>query len=89
MSRRDPATAYSEETVLIVPPVTVAVIDGLLAELSKGSSIVSKYRMIDMLLDVRRSVWTPNDLSLAVTPVMQKNALAKVRKLTEAERAAL
>lgn len=88
MTRRDPAVAYNEETALIVPPVAVAGIDAFLGELSKGSTLVSKARMIDMLLDVRQLVWVPNDLSLAVAPVLRKNAIAKVRRLTPEEQAA-
>lgn len=75
--------------MLIVPPVEVAQIDAYLTELAKGSTLVSKARMIDMLLDVRQLVWVPNDISLAITPVMRKNAIAKVRRLTPEERAAV
>lgn len=61
---------------MIVPPVAVALIDVFLHELSSGD-LVSSTRAQDMLLDVRRVLWAPTELSLVVCSVMDQNARNK------------
>lgn len=60
----------TDEADVIVPPVPVAAIDQVLSELRRGAKLVSRDRVIDMLLDVRLALWAPSDESMAVSKLL-------------------
>lgn len=67
----------------IVPPTPVLVIDSLLAEL-RGDGLIDRHRVVDMLLDVRNAIWTTNDYSAAVAPLLdQRKGVASSHDLRQ------